>query len=176
MGIGAEGGSDFELAGDLGRKEEEVDDAMSTGVSCSSDREKSHLEDYVIDESHMAGESVLDSEVRKRLNQLVPVPVRMHLSSSYLLYVCRYICVFTSCLCSYFLLKAQVYLRHIIHLSLFVLIVAMDLRLTFYMVLTYCNFGQHVPKVNGDIPSADEEVSDHQRLLDRSTNYSISSS
>lgn len=26
---------------------------------------------------------------------------------------------------------------------------------------------QHVPKVNGDIPSVDEATSDHQRLLDR---------
>lgn len=26
---------------------------------------------------------------------------------------------------------------------------------------------QHVPKINGEIPSADEETSDHQRLLDR---------
>ena len=26
---------------------------------------------------------------------------------------------------------------------------------------------QHVPKINGEIPSVDEEISDHQRLLDR---------
>lgn len=26
---------------------------------------------------------------------------------------------------------------------------------------------QHVPKVNGEIPSVDEAISDHQRLLDR---------
>lgn len=26
---------------------------------------------------------------------------------------------------------------------------------------------QHVPKINGVIPSVDEETSDHQRLLDR---------
>jgi hypothetical protein len=26
---------------------------------------------------------------------------------------------------------------------------------------------QHVPKTNGEIPSVDEAISDHQRLLDR---------
>jgi len=26
---------------------------------------------------------------------------------------------------------------------------------------------QHVPKINGEIPSVDEAISDHQRLLDR---------
>jgi hypothetical protein len=29
---------------------------------------------------------------------------------------------------------------------------------------------QHVPKINGEIPSIDEAISDHQRLIDRYTN------
>lgn len=28
-------------------------------------------------------------------------------------------------------------------------------------------FVQHVPRINGEIPSVDEATSDHQRLLDR---------
>ncbi|XP_052882850.1 OVARIAN TUMOR DOMAIN-containing deubiquitinating enzyme 9-like isoform X1 [Gossypium arboreum] len=31
----------------------------------------------------------------------------------------------------------------------------------------------HVPKINGDIPSVDEEISDHQRLLDRLLLYGL---
>ncbi|XP_044462072.1 OVARIAN TUMOR DOMAIN-containing deubiquitinating enzyme 9-like isoform X2 [Mangifera indica] len=31
----------------------------------------------------------------------------------------------------------------------------------------------HVPKINGEIPSADEEISDHQRLLDRLQLYGL---
>ncbi|XVF23573.1 hypothetical protein REPUB_Repub13aG0050400 [Reevesia pubescens] len=31
----------------------------------------------------------------------------------------------------------------------------------------------HVPKINGDIPSVDEEISDHQRLLDRLRLYGL---
>ncbi|XVE75393.1 hypothetical protein DITRI_Ditri12bG0090700 [Diplodiscus trichospermus] len=31
----------------------------------------------------------------------------------------------------------------------------------------------HVPKINGEIPSADEEISDHQRLLDRLQLYGV---
>lgn len=33
---------------------------------------------------------------------------------------------------------------------------------------------QHVPKINGDIPSADEEISDHQRLLERFSDIKFS--
>lgn len=29
---------------------------------------------------------------------------------------------------------------------------------------------QHIPRINGDIPSTDEATSDHQRLLDRYQN------
>ncbi|CAI0442679.1 unnamed protein product, partial [Linum tenue] len=32
---------------------------------------------------------------------------------------------------------------------------------------------QHLPKINGEIPTLDEEVSDHQRLLDRLKVYSL---
>ncbi|XP_042375839.1 OVARIAN TUMOR DOMAIN-containing deubiquitinating enzyme 9-like isoform X2 [Zingiber officinale] len=31
----------------------------------------------------------------------------------------------------------------------------------------------HIPKINGDIPSVDEEISDHQRLLDRLKLYDL---
>lgn len=31
---------------------------------------------------------------------------------------------------------------------------------------------QHVPRINGEIPSTDEATSDHQRLLDRYINAS----
>lgn len=33
--------------------------------------------------------------------------------------------------------------------------------------LVSVGFVQHVPRINGEIPSVDEEISDHQRLLDR---------
>ncbi|GFZ14731.1 cysteine proteinases superfamily protein [Actinidia rufa] len=75
----------------------DVDERRKSG-SCSSTRENSPcLEDksYL---PEIADESVLDGEVGKRLNQMVPIP--------------------------------------------------------------------HVPKTNGEIPSADEEISDHQRLLE----------
>ncbi|GKE68723.1 hypothetical protein Tco_1526795, partial [Tanacetum coccineum] len=32
---------------------------------------------------------------------------------------------------------------------------------------------QHVPKVNGELPSADEATSDHQRLMDRLQLYDL---
>ncbi|GKV34155.1 hypothetical protein SLEP1_g42566 [Rubroshorea leprosula] len=72
----------------------------------SSKGEKSFLEEdlpHSID--RMGGSSVLDGEVGKRLNQMVPVP--------------------------------------------------------------------HVPKTNGEIPSADEETSDHERLLERLKLYNL---
>lgn len=47
-------------------------------------------------------------------------------------------------------------------------------------LLFLVSFEQHIPKINGDIPSPDEEISDHQRMLDRSwiilyTSYLINS-
>lgn len=40
------------------------------------------------------------------------------------------------------------------------------LKLVGCLFLTWCM--QHVPKVNGEVPSADEATSDHQRLMNRS--------
>ncbi|KAL3718964.1 hypothetical protein ACJRO7_003984 [Eucalyptus globulus] len=80
------------------QKEVEARDEVGNANSYSSSGEKSWSDDDV-GMLHLADESVLDGEVGKRLNQMVPVP--------------------------------------------------------------------HVPKINGEIPSIEEEVSDHQRLLDR---------
>ncbi|XP_048139449.1 OVARIAN TUMOR DOMAIN-containing deubiquitinating enzyme 9 isoform X2 [Rhodamnia argentea] len=86
------------------RKEVEIRDEVGKAYSCSSPGEKSGSDDDV-DMLHLADESVLDGEVGKRLNQMVPVP--------------------------------------------------------------------HVPKINGEIPSVEDEVSDHQRLLDRLLLYDL---
>ena len=32
---------------------------------------------------------------------------------------------------------------------------------------------EHVPKINGETPSADDEISDHQRMLDRLQLYGL---
>ncbi|XP_030473006.1 OVARIAN TUMOR DOMAIN-containing deubiquitinating enzyme 9 isoform X1 [Syzygium oleosum] len=82
------------------RKEDGARDEVGNANSCSSSGS-----DYDVDMLHMADESVLDGEVSKRLNQMVPV--------------------------------------------------------------------RHVPKINGEIPSVEEEVSDHQRLLDRLQIYDL---
>lgn len=37
-----------------------------------------------------------------------------------------------------------------------------------FFLLVFSFFVQHVPRINGDIPSVDEATLDHQRLLDRS--------
>lgn len=41
------------------------------------------------------------------------------------------------------------------------------LTVTAKLNLVSVGFVQHVPRINGEIPSVDEEISDHQRLLDR---------
>ncbi|KAH7853761.1 hypothetical protein Vadar_006302 [Vaccinium darrowii] len=73
--------------------------------SCSSPGEESFSPESQPHSPEIEIESVLDGEVGKRLNQMVPIP--------------------------------------------------------------------HVPKINGDIPSADEEISDHQRLLERLRLYEL---
>ncbi|KAF7147661.1 hypothetical protein RHSIM_Rhsim03G0117600 [Rhododendron simsii] len=74
-------------------------DERGNSGSCSSLGEESNFVESQPYSPEIANESVLDGEVGKRLNQMVPVP--------------------------------------------------------------------HVPKINGDLPSVDEEMSDHQRLLER---------
>ncbi|XP_010032164.2 OVARIAN TUMOR DOMAIN-containing deubiquitinating enzyme 9 isoform X2 [Eucalyptus grandis] len=81
------------------RKEVEARDEVGNANSRCSPGEKSRFDDDDVDILHLEDESVLDGEVGKRFNQMVPVP--------------------------------------------------------------------HVPKINGEIPSIEEEVSDHQRLIDR---------
>lgn len=59
-------------------RKEEADDGAGTHVSCSSSGEISHIEDDVMNQLHIADESALDGEVGKRLNEMVPIPVRIH--------------------------------------------------------------------------------------------------
>ncbi|XP_058204602.1 OVARIAN TUMOR DOMAIN-containing deubiquitinating enzyme 9 isoform X2 [Rhododendron vialii] len=80
-------------------------DERGNSGSCSSLGEESNFVESQPYSPEIANESVLDGEVGKRLNQMVPVP--------------------------------------------------------------------HVPKINGDLPSADEEMSDHQRLLERLRLYDL---
>lgn len=85
--------------------------------------------------------SVIDGEVGKRLNNMVPVPVSTTITSHFA----------SSCLSMQPTFTAICILKHHCECfySLFILLL------------------QHVPKTNGEIPSVDEAISDHQRLLDR---------
>lgn len=73
----------------------------------------------------------LDSEVGKRLNQMIPIAV-----STYIFFMNGYIST---------LQKRMFSLLKILMLLLL----------------------QHVPKINGELPSEDEQVSDHERLFQR---------
>ena len=67
----------------------------------------------------------------------------------------------------------QSFSMHILYVLLYVL----DLRFLEFVILklhllntqkAVAVFVQHVPRINGEIPSVDEATLDHQRLLDRS--------
>ncbi|KAJ4720758.1 OTU domain-containing protein [Melia azedarach] len=105
--------NDPKATDDSGKNEKEMDDSIKKVVAdyqskdekVETDNDEDNLEDPlclldITDES-----SILESEVGKRLNRMVPVP--------------------------------------------------------------------HIPKINGEIPTTDEEISDHQRLLDRLQLYDL---
>lgn len=105
--------NDQNAAGGSGKNEQEMDDSgrmveadyQSKGEKVELENDEDNLEDllHLLDTTDES--SVIDGELGKRLNQMVPVP--------------------------------------------------------------------HIPKINGDIPSPDEEISDHQRLLDRLQLYEL---
>lgn len=105
--------NDRSAADGSGKNEEEMDDSgrmveadyQSKGEKVELEYDEDNMEDLLHQLDTTDESSVIDGELGKRLNQMVPVP--------------------------------------------------------------------HIPKINGDIPSPDEEISDHQRMLDRLQLYDL---
>ncbi|KAK9187131.1 hypothetical protein WN944_018522 [Citrus x changshan-huyou] len=105
--------NDQSAADGSGKNEEEMDDSgrmveadyQSKGEKVELEYDEDNMEDLLHQLDTTDESSVIDGELGKRLNQMVPVP--------------------------------------------------------------------HIPKINGDIPSPDEEISDHQRMLDRLQLYDL---
>ncbi|KAH9768428.1 OVARIAN TUMOR DOMAIN-containing deubiquitinating enzyme 9 [Citrus sinensis] len=105
--------NDQNAADGSGKNEEEMDDSgrmveadyQSKGEKVELEYDEDNMEDLLHQLDTTDESSVIDGELGKRLNQMVPVP--------------------------------------------------------------------HIPKINGDIPSPDEEISDHQRMLDRLQLYDL---
>ncbi|KAF8397721.1 hypothetical protein HHK36_016643 [Tetracentron sinense] len=120
--------------------QEETDD-MGSPRPCSSPEQNLYNGEECSYSLELIDESSLDGEVGKRLNQMVPVPDLQSLVVAPE--------VFASMLC---ILDCGSNSPNWIGIR---------------TLKSAIRFVQHVPRINGEIPSVDEATSDHQRLLHR---------